>query len=66
MLLGPGSRWIGGPKDDSQSWLFRLNTLASLEGWSEQKKIRQAIVALPGCVLSQYRANVASAGIRIK
>ena len=54
-------RFYGGPKDDFQSWLFRLNTIASLEGWSEQKKIRQAIVALSGCVLSQYRANVASA-----
>ena len=54
-------RFYGGPKDDFDSWLFRLNTIASLEGWSEQKKIRQAIVALSGSALSQYRANVASA-----
>lgn len=52
--------FYGGPQDDFESWLFRLNTIASLEAWSEQRQVPQAIVALAGTALS-YRANVASA-----
>ena len=50
-------RFYRDANSDLEAWLFRVESIAKLEGWTNERQLQQAIVALAGTALSEYRAS---------